>query len=367
MMKNIVLVKYLSSLLLILLQHCVICSDAASGPIRINCGSSTNTVDKFGNTWIPDPDITLNQYGTSLVYSNCSSDPNIDVIVGTDLDAILCSERYYTTPRGGYNIKVDNGVYTVELLFAELYYKAPGQRVFNVSVQDTVIAPNLDVFVKAGYNGALSIKTNVTVTGEFLNIALIASKEYAKINGIYISPINMPPVPARLAPPVRINAGATINWTDPVSKVVWGADRFFTGGNIYGNNTCLNSIDGTQLDALVCSERFFSSSIGISNGKYVIPMRTGTYVLKLLFAEVLFDSGTRVFNVMVQGKQIITKLDIASLVGKNSAFIISRSVTVAPTDAGIVIEFFNVQENAKINAIEVLRPRSGSLERAPSD
>jgi hypothetical protein len=48
------------------------------------------------------------------------------------------------------NLDVPNGTYRVTLKFCEPYFSAPGQRVFDVSLQGAPILPGLDLCVKAG-------------------------------------------------------------------------------------------------------------------------------------------------------------------------------------------------------------------------
>ena len=49
-----------------------------------------------------------------------------------------------------YRFAVPNGVYQVDLSFAELQLKKAGARVFSVSLEGTAVISNLDVFAAAG-------------------------------------------------------------------------------------------------------------------------------------------------------------------------------------------------------------------------
>jgi Malectin domain len=354
-------------------------------PVRINAGMiNTTFVDSLNRTWGPDRFFTG---GTPFNVS--ASCPELGK------DALLyCTERY---GQSTYRFRVNvNQRYTINIHFAEFVYQIPGVRTFNVSVNNRTVASNLDLYATAGYRkpyvlrirGVLATTVNPFITIKFMNI-----KENAKVAGIEIvrwrkvetpspvtkkvptkapvrdikpapvpAPVGPPaPVSLRLDPPLRINAGATANWTDPISKVVWLSDRYFANGLTYGTMNCTDPIEGTDLDPLFCTERFFpTGSVGTVAGSYMIPMKNGTYTVKLVFAETFFKlSGNRTFGVTMQGKVVTQNFDIISLAGPNNAVVLSRSVTVNPTEPGISIEFIGGTNNPKINAIQITKPNVG--------
>lgn len=102
--------------------------------------------------------------------------------------------------------------------------------------------------------------------------------------------------------------------------VEWGEDRFFTSGHrfreIIGGKRVQDpvpfegNIGGTEDDALYRSHRWFSSSGG-ERAHYLIPLPPGTYRVRLHFAEVLFRAaGKRVFDVVLEGRNILKDLDL---------------------------------------------------------
>ena len=136
-----------------------------------------------------------------------------------------------------------------------------------------------------------------------------------------------------------INAGAGA-LTDSCTGVAWQGDQYYSGGRLYTTTslpTCLG---------VYRSERYgnFSYNIPVSNGpKYVI----------LKFAEIYFNTvGARIFNVNINGVQVISNLDIFKEVGFAKPLDLSFPVNV--TNNNIEIQFINVVQNAKINGIEVL-------------
>src|SRR5262249_32886400 len=83
------------------------------------------------------------------------------------------TERW--APNGGsytYEIPVANGTYQVELNFAEFYWTSPGQRVFDMSLENQLLPAlqNIDIFGQVGANVPLVIDQLVTVTDGSLSI-----------------------------------------------------------------------------------------------------------------------------------------------------------------------------------------------------
>ncbi|MCF2949490.1 malectin [Paraglaciecola aquimarina] len=130
-------------------------------------------------------------------------------IEGTDLDTL------YTRELAGANIQlahqVSTGSYTVELHFAEIWFNGttrPGRdaRVFDVKVEENLVADDLDVFAEAGYLTAHTIKQEFVVEDGELNIALEGVTGEAKINAYSIQRM--------LSAWEDEDADAVVNYTD---------------------------------------------------------------------------------------------------------------------------------------------------------
>src|SRR5208283_4764580 len=94
------------------------------------------------------------------------------------------SERYGNF---SYNIPLTNGNYNVTLKFAEIYWNATGQRIFNVSMQGTPVISNLDIYAKVGKNAAYDVTKPVSVTNGTLNINFTTVVDNAKVSAIEIT------------------------------------------------------------------------------------------------------------------------------------------------------------------------------------
>jgi len=127
--------------------------------------------------------------------------------------------------------------------------------------------------------------------------------------------------------------------------ISYSPDKSYSGGGTYSSN---NSITGTTDDILFQTERFgnFSYNIDLPNGKYDVV---------LMFAEVFWsDAGKRVFNISIEGVEVISNLDIWARVGKNIQY--EERYRINLTDGELNISFKTVTDNAKISSIKVLIP-----------
>jgi hypothetical protein len=229
-----------------------------------------------------------------------------------------------------YNIPLANGNYTVTLKFAELYYNASGQRVFNVSMQGAQVITNLDVYSKAGANAVYDVTIPVSVTNGTLNIGFTSVVNNAIVNAIFVTP----------APVFAANAGGG-QYTNQ-NGVVYQADTDYSGGATYSTTA---AITGTNDPALYQSERY-------GNFSYNIPLANGNYTVTLKFAELYFNAtGQRVFNVSAQGTQVISNLDIYAQVGQYTAYDVTIPVSVS--NGMLNINFSPVVNNAIVSAIVV--------------
>lgn len=130
-------------------------------------------------------------------------------------------------------------------------------------------------------------------------------------------------------------------YTD-ISGNVYKADTDYSGGE---TASTIASIAGTPDGKLYQTEMY-------GNFAYSIPLANGNYNVTLKFAEIHWNaSGRRIFNVSMQGQQVISNLDIYAKVGRNAACDITIPVSVA--NGALNIKFTSVVNYAKVSAIEV--------------
>ena len=154
--------------------------------LRVNAGGDTY-VDHSGFTWVPDQPYTAGAWG---YYASGSMGIYSDTIpISNTLDpAIYQSERWFgRTSVASYLFDVPNGDYQVELMFAELLNKVPGQRMFTIQLQGATIESNFDIVALAGNYTALNRVYTATVSNTQLNITIIPVSEGSKISGIRVT------------------------------------------------------------------------------------------------------------------------------------------------------------------------------------
>ncbi|MBN2444290.1 MAG: hypothetical protein JXJ04_23210 [Spirochaetales bacterium] len=130
------------------------------------------------------------------------------------------------------------------------------------------------------------------------------------------------------------------------------ADEYYSGGSTYNNS---NTIDVSQVTidnppaALFNNERYGDIT-------YTIPGFTpgGTYTVILYFAETyLTSSGSRVFNVSINGTSVLSNFDIYAAAGGQNIGIAQWFTTTPDSNGEFVIRFTAVTENPKINGIGI--------------
>ncbi|NNE76038.1 MAG: PKD domain-containing protein, partial [Pricia sp.] len=155
---------------------------------------------------------------------------------------------------------------------------------------------------------------------------------------------------------IRINAGGP---EITLSGNIFAADQFNLGGASFSQSV---PIDGTNEDELYQTERYATGAGGFG---YEIPVSgPGDYDIRLHFAEIFFGVaggdpsggvGSRVFNVVIEGNQVLTNFDILS--ETNPATVLLKEFdNISITDGFASILFNGIEENPKINGIEILSP-----------
>jgi hypothetical protein len=295
-------------------------------PIRVNTGGTAYT-DSFGQAWLAD---TGYLQGTS--FSTASA-------IAATTDAALYQDlRYSASGPLSYQFVVPNGNYTVNLKFAELFYAAAGQRVFDVAINGTTVISHLDVFATAGgANKALDASYPVTVANGVLAIALTPVTGLPILSALEI-------LTAPTFTPIRVNAGGAA-YTDTLGQS-WSADTGYQQGTAYAT---ASAIAGTPDGALYQAQRYSPSG----PLTYQFTVANGNRTVKLKFAELYYtSSGQRIFDVAINGTTVTSHLDVFSAAGgSNHALDLVYPVVVA--GGQVTVTLMPVAGLPTINAIEI--------------
>ncbi|MGH3662604.1 MAG: carboxypeptidase regulatory-like domain-containing protein, partial [Micromonosporaceae bacterium] len=149
----------------------------------LDSGAEGDAVDSYGDTWTADQKHTegsCGYLGSSTSYRTSNE------ISGTDDDA-----RYQDQREGMYEYRFDglaDGVYTVELNFAELRNRAPDSHLFDVHIEGVEKLRMLDVAYQTGSYAALDRTFTVQVSDGTLNVRFFTHKGYGKpmVNAIRV-------------------------------------------------------------------------------------------------------------------------------------------------------------------------------------
>ncbi|MBW5250236.1 S8 family serine peptidase [Streptomyces sp. P01-B04] len=148
----------------------------------LDTGATGSVTDRLGDTWSPDQEYEAGAYGFIGKSSTISTD---ETVSGTNEQHL-----YGTARKGALEYRFDNvpdGVYRVELGFAEITGTKPGARVFDVLAEGKEFVPNLDIALEKGTYAALKKTITVKVIDGQLNVRLSAIHGKSLVNSIRVT------------------------------------------------------------------------------------------------------------------------------------------------------------------------------------
>jgi len=148
------------------------------------------------------------------------------------------------------------------------------------------------------------------------------------------------------AGPVQINSGGPA-----VSPFV--ADTGFTGGSTINH---ANTIDLSGVTNPAPMAVYQTARIG--NFTYTIPATAfaagSSHTVRLHFAETFWTAaGSRIFNVTINGTQVLTNFDIFATTGAKNKAVIEQFTVNANASGQYVIQFTTVKDNSLVSGIEI--------------
>jgi beta-galactosidase len=153
---------------------------------------------------------------------------------------------------------------------------------------------------------------------------------------------------------IAVNVGSNANFTDP-DNVIWLADRPYSKGvwGFFGKDVKYIYSGADDQDILGTNHEplFQTMQQGLAGYKFDVP--AGAYSVELNFAETKFrTAGQRIFDVKINGKTFLARLDIAEAVGINRA--LSKRFEISTT-GGLSIEFVSHSGEPVVSAIRIRR------------
>lgn len=250
------------------------------------------------------------------------------------------------TPLAGYNVR---------LHFVEFAHTAAGQRNFNVSINSDQVLTNFDIigtagaadtaiaeqfYTQADENGIIEIQTTAgTTTAVDLN---------PTINAIEITPATGGN-PVGAAPDtitdLAINSGGAA-----VGNFV--ADEDFNGGDVATSTAAVTLGSNSAPEAVYQSQRYVPFT-------YVLTglVADAPYAVNLHFAESYWTGvGERIFNVVINGKQVLTNLDVFKTAGGENIAYDPQFTASADKYGQIIVQFvYGGVDQPFINGIEAVK------------
>lgn len=185
-----------------------------------------------------------------------------------------------------------------------------------------------------------------------LLVVLLAGGVWAVASRRVVEPNPMGAALADTRGAVRILCGVAADEVPEVLQNEWGADRYYSGG------TPIRAVKHSSVGRTRNPDLYRSARSG--NFRYDIPLRPGSYELRLHFAETRqskeFDEGVenvRVFDVFANGTRLLEAFDIASDSGPGMADVkVFRDVQPS-RDGKLHLTFGRVVDEPLLNAIEI--------------
>ncbi|HTV83881.1 MAG TPA: beta-1,3-glucanase family protein [Dyella sp.] len=139
----------------------------------------------------------------------------------------------------------------------------------------------------------------------------------------------------------------------------YAADEYFNGGGTSGTGATINTAGVTN----PAPQSVYQHQRSGNNFSYTLPGLTAgaTYTVRLHFDEFYWtQAGQRVFNVAINGTQVLSKFDIIATAGGQDIAVVEPFTATANVQGQIVLQFTTITDNAEINGIEVIAPPPGS-------
>jgi hypothetical protein len=129
------------------------------------------------------------------------------------------------------------------------------------------------------------------------------------------------------------------------------ADTDYSGGSQYSTSSSVDTsgVTNPAPDAVYQSVRY-------GNETYTIPNLTANtnYTVRLHFNELYWNSaGSRVFNVSLNGSQVLHNFDILKTAGGENKALVEQFNAISDSNGEIAIALSTVTDNAMVNGIEI--------------
>lgn len=261
------------------------------------------------------------------------------------------------TPLSGYNVR---------LHFVEFAHTAAGQRNFSVSINSQQVLSNFDIFANAGAAETAIAEQFYTQADEngIIEIQTIAGTTTAVDLNPTVSAIEI--VPASGSTAVGAVPGTTTDLAINSGGAATGnyvADEDFNGGDVATSTDTITLGPNSAPQAVYQSERYVPFT-------YVLTglVADAPYTVNLHFAETYWTAvGQRIFNVVINGKPVLTNLDVFKTAGGKDIAYDPYFTASADKYGQIIVQFiYGGADQPFINGIEAVKSGNPSCAAIPS-
>lgn len=323
--------------------------------VRVNVGGPAY-LDTQGKTWLAD------QAYVPAAWGHVSGGTTYSVVTeihDTNDDPLYQTQRSMSTNPVNltrYLFDVQNGVYEVELRFAEIYCTVINCRTFHVRLEGIhEVLTNFDPLKVGGYSRPIHATFMVPVTDNQLEVRFVHGTGGGPIlNAIRVTSVALADLPAT----VRLNAGEH-DYRDTQGNW-WLADQKYIAGTrgYVEPATGASAVDKTAQTIASTPEQKLLQTNRYNMAGYTINMPNGFYRVELHLAE-LYASinavGSRVFDVWAEGSLALPNVDVFQRAG-NKYRAITETFPINVLDGQLNITFtkkITSPNPAIVNAIAI--------------
>ena len=266
--------------------------------------------------------------------------------------AVYLSKRTGNPPNGGFSYTIPalnaGASYRVRLHFAESAVTAAGQRLFNVAINGVAVLTGFDIFKTAGAAYKAVIEEFTTIANASGQIVIAYT--YGSIGNPLASGFEIIPLTVSAGIAINAGGGAAANFVADTDVVGGHSDTF-------SNTVDVSAVTNPAPQAVYQTKR---TGNGAPSGSftYTIPnLTTGhSYTVRLHFVESAFNAaGARLFNVLINGAQVLTSFDIFATAGAAYKATVKQFTAMPDAGGNIAIAFtYGSAGNPLLSGLEVI-------------
>lgn len=296
--------------------------------LRINCGSTDDALDEYGNLWLADK---FYEESAKTLYQNTTVDL---------LNTATAGEKI------SYSLDVPNNtLYAVKFRFSALENQFAGENVFDILINGVTLKLDYDIAEASLFKNKICEQVFWNIlphkNGK-IDIVLKAKKGKAWVQGIEVAPV--------ISNTVRINCGANEDYVDYMGNV-WKAD---TNSSRF-NNISANGVSVRQASPTLYDQGLYTTAVTSKEILYQIPLEDSLYSVHLKFAELwLSEEQMRPVDIFINDKCVLENWDCQKTAGyKNMAYDL-RFDAISPKNKNITVKIVSKGfSDAILQAIEI--------------